>query len=139
MIRQGDQGSKEIHEMVDGISPESAKKVGQSISMHTGINTGLWLPVKWTWRKGPMGLAGQYHQCGFSASSLAKPGEILVGPATYPQAEGYSSIFRPEDNHPQRESRPCPRLQSDIAQGETRHDHRLSGLRADLTSAGRPK
>jgi tetratricopeptide (TPR) repeat protein len=33
--------AREIHELVDRISPEVESRIGQSISMHTGINTGL--------------------------------------------------------------------------------------------------
>ena len=33
--------AREIHQLVDAISPEVEKKIGQSISMHSGINTGL--------------------------------------------------------------------------------------------------
>ena len=33
--------AREIHQAVDAISPEVEKRIGQSISMHTGINTGL--------------------------------------------------------------------------------------------------
>jgi hypothetical protein len=32
--------AREIHQLVDTISPEVEKKIGQPISMHTGINTG---------------------------------------------------------------------------------------------------
>ncbi len=33
--------AREIHQVVDTISPDVEKFIGQSISMHTGINTGL--------------------------------------------------------------------------------------------------
>ena len=33
--------AREIHKLVDAISPEVEKRIGQPISMHTGINTGL--------------------------------------------------------------------------------------------------
>jgi class 3 adenylate cyclase len=33
--------TQELHELVDSISPEIENRIGQPISMHTGINTGL--------------------------------------------------------------------------------------------------
>ena len=33
--------AREIHELVEALSPEVEKRIGQSISMHTGIHTGL--------------------------------------------------------------------------------------------------
>ena len=38
--------AREIHELVDGISPEIENRIGQPISMHTGINTGLVVTLK---------------------------------------------------------------------------------------------
>jgi class 3 adenylate cyclase len=81
--------AREIHELVDSISPEVEKAFGQPISMHTGINTGLVVTGKVDMEKGTHGVAGDTINLASRLSSLAKAGEILVGPDSYRQAEGY--------------------------------------------------
>jgi class 3 adenylate cyclase len=57
--------------------------------MHTGINTGLVVTGEVDMSKGTHGVAGDTINIASRLSSLAKPGEILVGPDSYRQAEGY--------------------------------------------------
>jgi len=82
--------AREIHELVDALSPEVQKRIGQPISMHTGINTGLVVTGKIDLEKGTHGVAGDAINIASRLSNLANEGEILVGPDTYRQAEGYS-------------------------------------------------
>ncbi|MEE9611245.1 MAG: AAA family ATPase, partial [Desulfatiglandales bacterium] len=86
--------AREIHDLVDAESPEVEKRIGQPISMHTGINTGLVVTGEVDMEKGTHGVAGDTINLAARLSSLAKAGEILVGPATYRQAEWYF-IFEP--------------------------------------------
>jgi class 3 adenylate cyclase len=86
--------ARELHDLVDAESPEVEKRIGQPISMHTGINTGLVVTGEVDMEKGTHGVAGDTINLAARLSSLAKAGEILVGPATYRQAEWYF-IFEP--------------------------------------------
>jgi len=88
--------AREIHELVDSISPEVEKAFGQPVSMHTGINTGLVVTGKVDMEKGTHGVAGDTINLASRLSSLAKAGEILVGPDSYRQAEGYFIFNRLE-------------------------------------------
>ncbi len=46
--------AREIHQLVDTISPEVEKRIGQTISMHTGINTGLVVTGEINMEEAPM-------------------------------------------------------------------------------------
>ncbi len=50
--------AREIHKVVDKISPDVEKRIGQSISMHTGINTGLVVSGDVDMVRGTHGIAG---------------------------------------------------------------------------------
>jgi class 3 adenylate cyclase/tetratricopeptide (TPR) repeat protein len=88
--------AREIHELVDSISPEVEKTFGQPISMHTGINTGLVVTGEVDMGKGTHGVAGDTINLASRLSNLAKAGEILVGPDSCRQAEGYFVFNRLE-------------------------------------------
>ena len=70
--------AREIHQLVDAISPEVEKKIGQPISMHTGINTGLVVTGEVDMERGTHGIAGDTINLASRLSNLAKPGEIVV-------------------------------------------------------------
>ena len=75
--------AREIHQLVDAISPAVEKKIGQSISMHTGINTGLVVTGEVDMQRGTHGIAGDTINLASRLSNLAKPGEILISPQTH--------------------------------------------------------
>jgi len=50
--------AREIHDLVDSMSPEVEKSIGRPISMHTGINTGLVVTGEVDMEKGTHGVAG---------------------------------------------------------------------------------
>ncbi|MEE9612114.1 MAG: adenylate/guanylate cyclase domain-containing protein [Desulfatiglandales bacterium] len=81
--------AREIHELVDTFSPVVEKRIGQPISMHTGINTGLVVTGEVDMEKGTHGVTGDTINLASRLSSLAKAGEILIGPDSYRQAEGH--------------------------------------------------
>jgi len=81
--------ARKIHALVDTISPELEKIIGEPISMHTGINTGLVVTGDVNMKIGTHGVAGDTINLAARLSSLAKSGEILVGLHTYRQAEGH--------------------------------------------------
>ena len=80
--------AREIHELVDALSPELEKRIGQPISMHTGINTGLVVTGEVDLKKGTHGVAGDTINVASRLSIVGKSGEILVGQDTYRQADG---------------------------------------------------
>ena len=58
--------AREIHDMVDGISPEVESMIGQAISMHTGINTGLVVKGSNPGERRPWS-SGRHTQCRIQA------------------------------------------------------------------------
>src|SRR5210317_576840 len=81
--------AREIHQLADAISSEVEKRIGQSISMHTGINTGLVVTGEIILQKGTHGIAGETINLASRLSNLAKPGEIVVDVDTCRQVEGH--------------------------------------------------
>ena len=124
--------AREIHELIDAISPEVEKRTGKPISMHTGINTGLVVTGEVSTEKGTHGLAGDPINVASRLSGLAKPGEILVGHDTYQQAEGYYTfeVLEPKAIKGKDEPVQAYRLISPKVKPTT--IHRLSGLRSLL-------
>jgi class 3 adenylate cyclase len=81
--------AREIHEIVSSISPQYEKRIGKPLSMHTGISTGLVVTGEVNLEKGTHGVLGDTINVASRLSGLAKPGEIVISPDTYHQAEGY--------------------------------------------------
>jgi hypothetical protein len=79
----------EIHELADFLSPKYEKQLGQTLSMHSGINTGLVVIGDVDFDKGTHDMAGATLNLAQRLCSLAQPGDILVGSETYRQALGY--------------------------------------------------
>ena len=50
--------AREIHDLVEALSPELEERVGRPLSMHTGINTGLVVTGEVDMEKGTHGVAG---------------------------------------------------------------------------------
>lgn len=88
--------AREIRKLVAAMNPDLEKKIGQPLSMHTGINTGLVVTGEVNLERGTHGVAGDTINLASRLSDLAKPGEILVSHSTYRQAAGYFSFERSE-------------------------------------------
>jgi class 3 adenylate cyclase len=84
--------AREIHKLIEALSPGLEKKIHQPISLHTGINTGLVVTGEVNLEKGTHGVAGDTINIASRLQGLAKKGEILVGNDTYRQAEGHFSF-----------------------------------------------
>lgn len=124
--------SKEIHRVVKSISPEYEKKIGRSLAMHTGINTGLVVTGEVNLEKGTHGIAGDTINLAARLSSLRKEGDILVGSDTYAQAEGYFDFEALEPVKVKGKSKAI-RVYRVLAQkDQPRKVHRLQGVRARL-------
>ena len=124
--------AREIHQLLDTISPEVEKRIGQSISMHTGINTGLVVTGEVDMERGTHGIAGDTINLASRLSNLAEPGEILVDVNTCRQVEGHFICEYRETTIVKGKADPV-----DVHQVVSQRDkpltiRRLSGLRADL-------
>jgi len=124
--------AREIHQLVDTISPEIEKRIGQFISMHTGINTGLVVTGEVNMERGTHGIAGDTINLASRLSNLAEPGEILVDVDTCRQVEGHFTCEYRETTIVKGKADPV-----DVHQVLSQRDkpltiRRLSGLRADL-------
>jgi class 3 adenylate cyclase/tetratricopeptide (TPR) repeat protein len=124
--------AREIHELVDALSPEVEKRTGQTISMHTGINTGLVVTGEVDMEKGTHGVAGDTVNLASRLSNLANEDEILVGPDTYRQAEGHFMFESLEPTAVKGKTEPIQVHRVLSAKERPVTIHRLSGLRADL-------
>ncbi len=124
--------AREINDLVDAFSPEVEKRIGQPISIHTGINTGLVVTGKVDMAKGTHGVAGDTINLASRLSSLANEDEILVGPDTYRQAEGHFTFQSLEPTMVKGKAEPIQVHKVLSAKERPVTVHRLSGLRADL-------
>ncbi|MDQ7784686.1 MAG: AAA family ATPase [Desulfomonilaceae bacterium] len=86
--------AKEIHDLVTSISPRYQAKLGTTLAMHSGINTGLVVTADAVPDKGAHGVAGDAVNVASRLSDLARPGEILVGRDTHVRAR---DVFAFED------------------------------------------
>ena len=124
--------AREIHQLVDAISPEVEKRIGQPISMHTGINTGLVVTGEVDMERGTHGIAGDTINLASRLSNLAKPGEILVNADTCRQIEGQFACEYIETTTVKGKADSVEVHQVISQRDKPVTIHRLSGLRADL-------
>jgi class 3 adenylate cyclase/tetratricopeptide (TPR) repeat protein len=75
--------AREIHQVVEALSPKLEEKIGVPLSMHSGVNTGLVVTGEAAFEKGELGISGDTINLASRLQGLAKPGEILVGPQTH--------------------------------------------------------
>ena len=124
--------AREIHEIIKGISPTLEKKIGRPITMHTGINTGLVVTGEVNLEKGTHGVLGDTINVAARFLGLAKADEIIVGPLTYQQTEGYFHFEKLEPTKVKGKEEPIQTYRVVSAREEPTKIHRISGLRADL-------
>ena len=79
----------EIHDLVEAMSPKLKERIGQPLSMHSGISTGLVVTSSLDKAEGKHEFIGETINLASRLKNLANAGEILVGLDTYHQAEGY--------------------------------------------------
>ena len=124
--------AKEIHDLVEAMSPQLEGTVGEPLSMHTGVNTGLVVTGEVDLEKGIHGVSGDTVNLASRLSSLARSGEIFVGPETYGQAEGYFTFERLEPTTVKGKAEPVQIFKVLSPREEPSKIHRLHGLRAEL-------
>jgi len=124
--------AREIHEIVSSLSPRYEKRIGKPLAMHTGICTGLVVTGEVNLEKGTHGVLGDTINTAARLSGLAKPGEIVLSPDTYHQAEGYFN-FEPMDPAAVKgKVEPIHPYKVISAKEDPTKTHRLTGLRAEL-------
>jgi class 3 adenylate cyclase len=124
--------AREIHELVDAISPDVESRIGQPISMHSGINTGLVVTGEVDIERGTHGIAGDTINVASRLSNLAKPGEILIDADTCLHAEGHFECEYLEDTTVKGKAEPI-QVHKVLSQREKPITiRRLSGVRANL-------
>lgn len=71
--------AKEMQDLVNSMNLEFQERHGVQLEMRTGIDTGLVLAGEVDIEKGPQGVKSDVISMASTLSSLAQPGEILVG------------------------------------------------------------
>jgi len=124
--------AREIHQLVDAVSPEVENRIGQSILMHTGINTGLVVTGEVDMQRGTHGVAGDTINLASRLSSMAKPDEILIDADTRLQAEGHFVCEYLEETTVKGKADPVQVHKVLSQRDKPVTIRRLSGLRAGL-------
>jgi class 3 adenylate cyclase/tetratricopeptide (TPR) repeat protein len=124
--------AREIHDLVDALGPEIVERIGQPLSMHSGINTGLVVTGEVDKEKGTHGAAGDTINMASRLSSLAKAGEILVGADTYRRAEGHFIFEGLEPVIVKGKTEPVHAYRVLAPKDIPVTTHRVSGRRAEL-------
>jgi class 3 adenylate cyclase/tetratricopeptide (TPR) repeat protein len=125
--------AREIHDLVEAMSPGLEKKIGRPISMHSGINTGLVVTGEVNMEKGTHGVTGDTINLASRLQSLAQKGEILVGHDTYRQSEGQFSFESMSPTTFKGKADPVQVFKVLSQKERPVTTHRLSGRRANLT------
>lgn len=81
--------AREIHELVPGIHPEIQTRIKQTLSMHTGISTGLVVIGAFDQTTGTHGFIGNTINMASRLCSMADANAILVDTDTYIRSGGY--------------------------------------------------
>jgi class 3 adenylate cyclase/tetratricopeptide (TPR) repeat protein len=124
--------AREIHNLVNSLSPRYEEHIEQPLAMHTGINTGLVVTGDINLEKGTHGVTGDTINVAARLSDLGNAWDILVGPDTYYQSEGYFDFKEMEPATVKGKSEPI-RIYKVLAQKEQPIKiHRLHGFKADL-------
>ncbi len=124
--------AREIHQRVDAISLEIRDTIGQPISMHSGINTGLIVTGEVDMERGTHGVAGDTINLASRLCGLAKPGEILIDADTCRQSEGHFTFEALEPTMVKGKAEPVQVHKVLSPRDKPVTIHRLSGLRSDL-------
>ena len=124
--------AREIHNLVNSLSPKYEERIELPLSMHTGINTGLVVTGEINLERGTHGVAGDAINIAARLSDLGKADEILVGYDTYKQAEGSFDFKELEPAKIKGKSESVRVYKFSKVKEEPIKIHRLHGLKADL-------
>jgi class 3 adenylate cyclase/tetratricopeptide (TPR) repeat protein len=124
--------AREIHNIVNSLSPKYEERIEQPLSMHSGINTGLVVTGEVNLEKGTHGVAGDTINVAARLSALGNAGDILVTSDTYLQAQGYFNFKELEPASIKGKSEPVRVFKFVAQKDQPVKVHRLQGLRAEL-------
>lgn len=122
----------EIHNLVEAMSSKFEDRIGQKLRMHSGINTGLVVTGEVDLERGTHGITGGTINLASRIEGIAKGGEILIGPDTYRQVEGYFKCQRLAPVKVKGKSDPVEIFRIVSARERPVKVHRLNGRKADL-------
>jgi class 3 adenylate cyclase len=124
--------AREIHNLVNSLSPKYEKRIEHPLSMHTGINTGLVVTGEVNLEKGIHGVAGDAINVAARLSDLGKAGDILVASSTYFQTQGYFDFKELEPAVVKGKSEPIRIFKVLSLKEQPVKIHRLDGFKAEL-------
>jgi class 3 adenylate cyclase/tetratricopeptide (TPR) repeat protein len=124
--------AQEIGEAAKVLSAEYESGIGRALAMHAGINTGLLVTGDVEVGGGVLGFTGDVLNVASRLCELAAPGEILVGPVTYQEAEGYFQFEAREKILVSGKEQPITSYKVMSSLGSVQKVHRLSGMQAKL-------
>ena len=127
----------EMHAAIDQLSPRFEEKIGRSLSLHTGINTGLVVTGEVDIAKGTHGLTGDALNMAARLEGMAKAGEIVVGPETYQQSLNFFEFEPLGTSEVKGKAEPVLVYKVLSVKKELSVLHRTHGARADLIGRDR--
>jgi class 3 adenylate cyclase/tetratricopeptide (TPR) repeat protein len=122
----------EIHAAVKEFSPQFEQKIGCSLTMHTGINTGLVVTGEVDIEKGTHGLTGDAINLSSRLEGIAQSGEILVGESTYQLSKGYFNFESMDPTQLKGKAGPVPVYKMISALDQQVITKPLRGVQAEL-------
>jgi len=128
--------AKEIHQLVEDLSPQFEERIGRPLAMHTGINTGLVITGDLEADKGRQAITGDTVNLASRLTSLAQAGEIIVGPETHRQAEGCFTFEALDPTRVKGKAEIVQAYKVLAPAQKTSLTRRSPGLRADLIGRG---
>ena len=87
--RRAVKAALELHKLARSISPEVEDKIGRTLRMHTGINSGLIVTNLRDARDGTYGITGDTVNTGARLKALAEDDQILLSPDTQRLVSAY--------------------------------------------------
>jgi len=125
--------AREIHELVDKLSPNYEPRIGRPLAMHSGINTGMAVAADVDTEKGTHGVTGDVINTAARLSGLAGPGEIFAGPETALRASSHFVFQRLEDKTVKGKAKPVEVHQVIAPVASAGAEARRARFRAQLT------
>jgi len=122
----------EIHNVVNQLSPQYEEIIEQPLSMHTGINTGLVVTGDINLEKGTHGVAGDTLNVAARLSSIGNADDIMVGPDTFCQTEGFFNFKSLKPTKVKGKAKPVQIYKVLSLKEHPRKVHRLQGVRSEL-------
>lgn len=127
----------EIHQLVEGLSPEFEKQNLGKLSMHTGICSGLVITGDKFIGKGRQGLAGDTINTASRLTGVAKPGEIVIGADTYKTAKNHFSFHTSDPITVKGKEEPLQTFRVIGTKRKPKRTKQLHGVRAELIGRNR--